>query len=517
MTTYWDDGVGAPGYLKGGAFGEQGTGKSVTATLLAIVTRKHFDLKGPIAMFDTEGGSAYLKDIVRDLTGEPLLVRRARAFEELLTWGKQCMADGISVGIVDSITHPWREVCQAYLAQKNEARRKLAEERGWKFREQTGLEFEDWNVLKPRWAIWTDFYLNSPTHLIVNGREGGIFNMEADEETGKKKLEKAGVRMKTETEFGYEPSLLFRMSLDRRLVKGKPDNVRKALVLKDRFMNLDGQEGVFPNTKDIKAAMGAVQKFFAPHLERLKPGNHAPVDTTLKTQFNVDDSTGETEWQKERRNRQILSEEIQGELVAAYPGQGAQDKATKAELLFHVFNTRSWTQVENLPSVKLREGLKKMREQIAKMKGLPSPTPSMASPASEPGAEEGAAALSDTTACPACSTPLKTKGEQTFCPECGWNPKHAAPPPDAEKKPRARKAAAETKPTPPPMPDASPDPTCKHPSIPPGHPKPGKTLVCLDCTQEVKGPPVQKTEEPPDDLVLEEPRESVASVQTSAE
>lgn len=354
---YWQDGSDAAGFLKAGFLGFQGSGKSITGMLLAVLARQHFKVEGPVVMFDTEGGSAYLREHVKALTEQELKVRRARSFDDLMTWGQKALESG-GVGLVDSISHPWREMCEAYLQQKNEARKRA------KRPEQRRLEFEDWNVLKPRWQRWTDFYLNSPMHLIVCGRAGYEYDMEENEETHKKELIKTGIKMKTEGEFGYEPSLLVQMILDRKLDKHERQHqIRRALVLKDRFMELDGKEASFTSTGDILKAMEPVRKFFQPHLDKLQPGKHAPVDTNGRTEFSVDEA-GDAAWQKEKRERIILCEEIQGELVAAWPGQSAADKKAKADAIHAAFNTRSWTAVENLHSDALRKGLAEIKGRI---------------------------------------------------------------------------------------------------------------------------------------------------------
>jgi hypothetical protein len=355
--SYWQDATDAAGFLKAGFLGFQGSGKSITGMLLAIAAREHFKVDGPIVMFDTEGGSAYLRDHVQALTGKPLLVKRERSFDALMLWGRRALESG-GIGLVDSISHPWREMCQSYLDQKNEARKRM------KRAEQKRLEFEDWNVLKPRWQRWTDFYLNCPMHLIVCGRAGYEYDMEENEDTHKKELVKTGIKMKTEGEFGYEPSLLVQMILDRTMDrKERQHQVRRALVLKDRFMKLDGKEAEFTSTEDILKAMEPVRKFFMPHLELLQPGKHAPVDIDQQTQFNVDES-GDSGWHREKKERTILCEEIQGELVDRHPGQSAADKKAKADLIHAAFNTRSWTAVENLHSDMLRKGLALIRQRL---------------------------------------------------------------------------------------------------------------------------------------------------------
>ena len=355
--SFWEDAGATPGVLKAGFLGFQGTGKSITAMLLAIIARDMLKHDGPIAMFDTEGGSGYVRDHIEALTGQLPLVKRARSFDDMMAWGKKCLESNVSVGIVDSISHPWREMCEAYLEQKNGVRKR----KNWS--PQRRLEFEDWNVLKPRWQRWTDFYLNSPMHLIVCGRAGYEYDFE-ENERGKKELIKTGIKMKTEGEFGYEPSLLVQMLLDRKVSKkDRQSSVRRAIVLKDRFMVLDGEEAEFESTADINEAIGPVKEFFLPHLQKLVPGSHTSVDTALKTDFDVDES-GDAGWKREKRTRAILCEEIQGELVAAYPSQTGGDKAAKVDLIFNTFGTRSWTAVENLDAGILKDGLVSIREAI---------------------------------------------------------------------------------------------------------------------------------------------------------
>src|SRR5262252_2422384 len=94
------------GYLKAGFLGYQKSGKSYTAIKLAIGVRQFFKLSGPIAMFDTESGSGYLAEMVRKETACDLLGVRARSFAALMQFAQDCISDKVSVGVVDSVTHP---------------------------------------------------------------------------------------------------------------------------------------------------------------------------------------------------------------------------------------------------------------------------------------------------------------------------------------------------------------------------------------------------------------------------
>lgn len=356
-----------PGFLKAGFLGETSSGKTYTATLLAIATRKHFKLDGPIAMFDTEGGSQYVKHIVRSMTGKPLLGVRARSFDQLMVFTQSCITDGVSVALVDSIAHPWEELKQTFIDDINAARKK----KNWDPRD---LEFQDWGKIKPMWARFTELYLNSPLHFIICGRVGDIYEKVMNEERKRAELTKVGVRMQTEKNFGYEPSLLVEMNREQ-ILEPNTHFVRRATVWKDRFSLIDGQVQDFQtvDTKDpkkVEKELASVWAFFGQHVTKLQPGSHTPIDTASKTQTGADE-TGDDGWAREKKLRTILSEEIQGEIVAAIPGQSADEKKRKAELIYKVFGTRSWTAVEDMHSEKLREGLARLKAELHPVETVP--------------------------------------------------------------------------------------------------------------------------------------------------
>lgn len=331
------------GYLKAGFLGFPKSGKTYTATLLAIGTRALFSLDGPIAFFDTEGGSEYIADRIKALTGKDLIGVRSRSFSDLLAVGREAEKEGVSVLIADSMTHVWRELCDAHLKTINEGRKKKG--LGPRYR----LEFQDWGIIKGKWAEWTDFYLNSKLHIVIAGRAGFEYDYEENEETNKRELVKTGVKMKTEGEFGFEPSLLVEMERSQKLGE-KTEIVHRATIIGDRFGVIDGAQRDNP-TFD----------FFKPHIAKLTPGAHAPIDTEIKTDLGVDQD-GDAQWQREKRERTILCEEIQGELLRHWPGQTKEEKTAKLEAIEKAFGTRSWTKVESKISIMdLRNGLKALK------------------------------------------------------------------------------------------------------------------------------------------------------------
>lgn len=345
------------GYVKAGFLGFGGSGKTYTAALLAAAIHKTFKCKTPVAFFDTETGFTYVRPTLQKLTGIKPISVSSRAFGELIAGSKEIEKAGTEILIVDSITHIWRELCSAYLSRVNAARAAKNQ------KPRTKLEFQDWGPIKAEWAKWADFFLTSSMHIIICGRAGYEYEMEVNEETERKELVKTGIKMKTEGEFGYEPSLLVSMEQVQKL----GDNIEvanKALVLKDRFNLLQGKTITFKPLGNPEKEMAAVGKFFEPFLKSLNPGAAISLDTTTVTELAIDES-GDAEWAKERRLRTIACEEIQGELVKAYPGQTKEEKQAKAEIIEKCFGTTSWTKVESMDSQRLAVGLTNVRIEIS--------------------------------------------------------------------------------------------------------------------------------------------------------
>jgi hypothetical protein len=326
-------------YLKAGILGFAKSGKTHTAIELAIGTRAFFNLPGPIAMFDTEAGSDYWSARVRKATGQDMLVVKSRSLKDLVDSVNECIEAGVSALVVDSVTHVWRECCDAYLTELQEAARRK------KWREPDRLEFQDWARIKQKWSAWPDLYLTSPLHIIVCGRAGYEYEMETNDR-GKKELIKTGIKMKVEGEFGFEPSLLVEM--ERSWNKEDPPRmVNTATVIGDRFDLMNGRSCDMPTFE-----------FFKPFVELLAPANHTPVDTSVKTAFGLDE-TRTDDWKRERDQREIMSEKVKAAFaMAAMDGNSAEDKKNRAEAMDKYFGTTSWKELsEKTPSTTLAAGL----------------------------------------------------------------------------------------------------------------------------------------------------------------
>lgn len=307
-------------YAKVGLLGFAGSGKTTTATRMAIglvdlMRRAGLDHGVRPAFFlDTETGADWVDPVFKE-AGIALHTAKTRSFVDLLAAIDESERDA-SVLIVDSITHFWRELVDSFLKAKR----------------RTRIEFQDWGPLKSEWARFTDRYINSALHIIMCGRAGHEYDHFEDAD-GKKQLEKTGIKMKAETETGYEASLLIlmerHMDMDTRKV------YRVANVLKDRSAKIDGKDFKNPAFRN-----------FLPHFQALNLGGEQLGVDVSRDSGALFDGHGDSEWRRETRERDIALDEIAELLGKHYPGQSAEAKKTKADLLEEFAATRSWERIK---------------------------------------------------------------------------------------------------------------------------------------------------------------------------
>jgi AAA domain-containing protein len=334
---------------KVGIFGSQGSGKTTTSALIAIGLSKTYHGGAPVAMMDTENGSDFLVPIFA-AEGVKLLNFKSRAFKDMCTGIREAEEQGACCYLVDSYTHPWQELNEALKAKLKVSR----------------LEFRHMDQLKSMWRGWTDAMLNSPLHVIVSGRLGYVWDREEDENGKKGDLIKLGTKMKSESEAGYEPSLLIEMEgiqeAEGRLRKTRTKKgsiSHHAYVLKDRWRALNGRTFTFKDINTYKAGdFQRVYKEFAPHFSKLAVGKaeQRAMDGARSSEA-LFDGAGDNAYQQRVRRVQITLEEIQGTLVKLWPGQDAKSKALKALAIETLFETRSWMQVESLSLERLELAL----------------------------------------------------------------------------------------------------------------------------------------------------------------
>jgi hypothetical protein len=339
-------------FAKVGILGFAGSGKTRTATEIAIGLHKALKSNKPVTFLDTETGSDFTIPFFKK-EGIQLLVSKTRAFKDLAEGMLE--APKISdILIIDSVSHFWVDIVESYCKKKNVNR----------------LAFQDWGIIKPMWR--DDFatpFVSLPIHIIVCGRAGFEYDY-FEGEDGKMELYKTGTKMNTEKEFGFEPSLLIEMeriknpeatehyksakTKDQKLKASKEimearEFVRVATVLKDRSDIMDGIVLTNPTYKD-----------FAPHWQSINIGGvHHPLEAGDST--DLFDKEGKPDWMIKKQQATITLEEIEGQLTKYFPGTSAKEKKAKLDLIDEVFKTRSWTKVQSLKLEELKDGLKNFK------------------------------------------------------------------------------------------------------------------------------------------------------------
>jgi len=334
-------------YFKAGFMGEAGSGKTHTATLVAIGLVQHLKKLGiagadkPVMMLDTENGSSWIKPMF-DEAGIGLMVAKTRAFRDLVPAVREA-EKGASVLFIDSITHMWEELQTSYM-------RRMSEKRG---REISKLEFQDWAYIKGQWRTFSDVFVASNLHCILSGRLGWEYE-QVEDERGKKQIEKSGAKMQAEKGLGYEPNILVWM--ERNMDLHSKVTTRTATVLKDRSRRLDAKQ--FPNPTFAT---------FLPHIEFMAlGGKHEAVDTQRTSEEAMPGDDAPLSDIKSIR-RGIVLDEIEALLVKHYPSTTAAEKQAKAALIIKHFDTPSWTEISKLmPLVDLQKNYDALHRELEK-------------------------------------------------------------------------------------------------------------------------------------------------------
>lgn len=329
-------------FLKAGFMGLAGSGKTYTSANIAIGLIQHLQALNidyankPVYFLDTETGSDYVKPSF-DKAGIKMMQAKTRSFADLVPAVLEAEKNG-SLLLIDSITHFWTEFTESYAKKRNRKR---------------GLEFQDWAYLKSEWRRFTDVYVNSSLHIIMCGRMGYEYDFFQNEENGKKELEKTGVKMKAETETGYEPSILVLM--EREMHFDTKRQIRKAYVLKERFDVIDGEEFTNPTFKN-----------FLPHIQLLNlGGKQLGVDLTRNSDDLIPDLNSNKDWKYREEQREIFLEKIQALFTEHGISSRSQDgKERVIALLKQCFFTTSWREVESFDLEHIKEGFDKLHTEL---------------------------------------------------------------------------------------------------------------------------------------------------------
>jgi len=332
-------------YLKAGILGFAGTGKTFTATDIAIgLATLPTATKKTIAFFDTETGSDYVIGTCK-ARGVELAVAKTRAFKDLLEVVNES-EKAADVLIIDSISHVWTELLESYMRKKNKNR----------------LSIWDWNPIKTEWRQFTDAYLCSKVHIILCGRAAFTYDEYLNDE-GEKEIIKTGTKMRVESDMGYEPSLLLEMERIQTETDPKKKRgskwIHRCTVLKDRTDLMNGTTIDNPRFKDFLPIVNALNL----------GGEHFVIDPSRNSDSMIHNP--DYSYEDRRKSQTIYCEEIEGELISSFPGQSTAEKKIKTDILDVVFDSRSWAKIKEFPPDKLVSGLKSVKYLCGKLKACP--------------------------------------------------------------------------------------------------------------------------------------------------
>lgn len=333
-------------FAKIGALGFTGSGKTHTASLIAIGLAKLEKAKG-VAFFDTEKSSDWVKKTIFDPARVPLVVHRGRAFVDLLAVMKEAEEAKFPL-IIDSISHVWQELMAAHLAKSK----------------RKSMTMYDWGIVKGQWKDFTDLYINSSCHIIMLGRAGYEYEQQLNEGSGKMESVKAGTKMKVEGETGFEPDLLLEME---RVDMGERGIINRCFVLKDRSNTINGKTFDMPSFATFKPFFDCINI----------GGRHFGVDTTRTSQELFD--SPDYSYEERQKRRDILVEELQALLIkAGLDGTSTEAKKGRVEKLEGIFGTSAKTAIENMELKTLSRCVAELKKDLFPPPVEPPPLPPVA-------------------------------------------------------------------------------------------------------------------------------------------
>lgn len=185
-------------FLKWGAYGKTGSGKTFTSLLIAEELAR---LEGKrVAYVDTEKSTAFYIREVPERTVHPeafdIDILETKSVFDALEAIESLDPEVHGVVIVDSITALWEAAKQTYQG---------------KMTSKGGIPIQAWGPIKKPYRKLVSLLMDGQFHAGICGREGVEMK-----DTDDGDLEVVGAKMKSEGETPYEPHMLMRMIPERQ-------------------------------------------------------------------------------------------------------------------------------------------------------------------------------------------------------------------------------------------------------------------------------------------------------------
>lgn len=280
--------------LKMGIYGPAGSGKTLTALLIAEGLASASGKR--VAFVDTERGTDFYAMAVPQRRVHPEAfdfdANYTRSIADVTKDVRALDPREHGVVVIDSITHIWKAAIAAYNGKKTK--------RG-------GIPFPAWGRIKAPYEALMQTLLNSPMHVIICGRQGVIYDTNTDTD----EIQAVGVRMKAEGETPYEMHVLGNMVPERH----SDGSTSIAIYFeKDRTSVLAGQT-VTLYTPDGKMSPTATFDLIARPLIKLLGGTQAQTAGSEETAAHDQEELAAAE--RERLKQSAALRDTYEEKIAA--------------------------------------------------------------------------------------------------------------------------------------------------------------------------------------------------------
>jgi hypothetical protein len=329
-------------------FGEQGTGKTTSAALLAAALSKEIHSGAEVWVTDPEASWQFADRRIFKPEGIKLVQRTVPTFKAMMQDLRDAERAGACVWAVE-LTKIWSELLKTVQKQCGDR---------W------GME------LVNLWTEYVNAFLNSKLTCMGLGRITDITEDLMNDQDQVKRV-KTGETMKAggqKNNFGFEPHLVIRMRLEQkprrkngREVPLEDDSrmIHVADIRKDRTWALNNRLFRWPDKNAYQVGgYKRVWESLKPHWTEVQATmGFVTLDTQASSDSLVNDN-GNSEWAEMRERRGILSAEISKCMELMFGGRGQEEIKVRIGVNDVLFGVKSKEAAEKLPLKTLERGLR---------------------------------------------------------------------------------------------------------------------------------------------------------------
>lgn len=330
--------------MKVAFFGEQGTGKTATAALLSAALSKELHGGAPVWVTDPELGWKFPNVWLFRKEKIELVQRTVPTFKAMMQDLREAEKSGACVWNVE-LVKIWLELLKT--CQK-------ASPNNWG------------SNLSSMWNDYVAAFLNSPLHCLAMGRVGDVTEEVYDEDNKLRRI-KTGEKMKAggSNNFGYEPNIVIRMSLEQKpkkrngvLLDGEGRLTHCGYVLKDRTAESNGFTFRWSDKAGYKpGGYRDVWNSFKAHFAALQETEDIKLATGVSSESLID-RNGDSEWYARKQKLEVLRAELKATLELLFGGQTKEAKRLRMLVTEKLFGFLSQEGADSVSIDKIERGVR---------------------------------------------------------------------------------------------------------------------------------------------------------------